>query len=290
MNYLIYLAYGSAEIRSEAFYSLLSYDKITISRSATILIYTDNVPAFQQLFGQRPDVIYPVVAPAQWQAWRGSVNKVYLLKIGVLAHAARHYPGNLLFLDTDTIWLQDPAPVFEHLALGQRYMHLDEGALRQGNELSRKVYRHLKHHSWQVGEHSITLQPDTRLFNSGVIGFRSVDAYTLTDVLTLAEQLYATYNKHMMEQLAFSLRFALDGPIQEAAPYLLHYWNLKDARPALARVFTHVTQTSPAELYARASQLDLPQLHYAELAYRNLSGWRRTLLKLIGRKWRMPEL
>ena len=289
--YLIYLAYGASELCAEAVYSLLSYYQVAPAAQAVrVLIYTDSPAYFTQLFGARPDITYPAVTPAQWQAWRGTSNKVYLLKIGVLAHAAQHYPGNLLFVDTDTIWQADPAPLFVQIAQGQRIMHVSEGRLATGSILSRKVYQHLKKHVFTVGGHQLRLTPDTLLYNSGVLGFASPVAAQLPEVMALADQLYAAYNKHMMEQLAFSLRFAVDGPIGEAAPYVLHYWNLKAARPLLAQVFVKYSGQPLAELYERATSLQISALHEAEMAYRQLPGWRRTLLKLLGRQWRMPSI
>ena len=290
MNYLIYLAHGPAELRSEALYSILTYFEVAPASPTTILIYTDAPDAFQAVLGERADVLYPTVTDAEWQAWRGESNMVYLLKIGVLEHAATHYPGNLLFVDTDTIWQRDPTSIFAQIEQGARFMHLNEGALRTGNTLSRKVYRRLRGRTFQVGGAQVGITPDTPLYNSGIIGFQSKDAALLRDVMQLADQLYAAYHKHMMEQLATGLRLGLDSSLREAAPYVLHYWNLKAARPVLARVFARCQGQPTAELLARAHQLNLPALHEAELAYRNLPGWRRTLLKLVGKRWQMPEI
>jgi hypothetical protein len=290
MNYLIYLAQGPAALRCEALYSLLSYFRAAPVPPAQVLIYTDAPEAFRQVLGPRADVHYPAVSAKEWQAWRGAANMVYLLKIGVLEHAAAHYPGNLLFVDTDTIWQQDPTPLFEQLSRGTRFMHDNEGALATGNTLSRKVYRHLRGRTFQTGAHQVQVQPDTLLFNSGAIGFRSHEAPLLRDVMHLAEQLYAAYHKHMMEQLAFSLRLAVDGPVEEIKPYLLHYWNLKGVRPTLEKLFERYQSQGSAELLTRLDALDLPGLHRAELAYRNLAGWQRTWRKLTGRRWRLPAL
>ncbi|GGG29557.1 hypothetical protein [Hymenobacter glacieicola] len=290
MNSLIYLAFGSVDIRSEALYSILSYyqQEPTPQPDTQILVYTDEAVAFQQVLGSRPDVHYPVVAPEQWQAWRGAANKVYLLKIGILEHAAAHYPGNLLFLDTDTIWRQSPATLFGAIQAGQFFMHQNEGCLISGNTLSRKVYRHLRGHEWKVGGKVFQVTSETELFNSGVIALRSDKAYLLREVMSLAEQLYVTYNKHMMEQLAFSLRFAAEGTITDVPAYLWHYWNLKEARPAITRVFSTYGSHGSAELLRRLHQLNLPTLHEQELAYRNLPSWQRTLRKLTGRRWQLP--
>ncbi|MBO0360254.1 hypothetical protein J0X19_20005 [Hymenobacter sp. BT186] len=288
MNSLIYLAYGLPDLINEGIYSILSYQRLVQHAPVQILIYTDQPAEFQHVLGEQPHIHYPVVSPEQWQAWRGS--RVYLLKIEVLKHAAKHYPGNLLFVDTDTIWQQDPAPVFQAISRGQRYMHVCEGVLAQGNYLSQKIYRHLHGKHWQVNGRTLTIDPDTKLYNSGVLGFPSQDAHALDSIKELGEQLYATYNKHIMEQLAFSMWFQTQAPIAEAAPYVLHYWNLKEIRPVLTQVVQRYASQGLDVLYKQLTQLNIAQLHQQELAYRNLPSWRRTLLKLQGRRWRLPAI
>lgn len=286
-SYLLYLAYGSEELHAEALYSLLSYYQVA-AKPVQILIYTDSPASFEQVLGTRPEILYPAVTPEEWQSWRGSSNKVYLLKQGVLGHAAQHYPGNLLFVDTDTIWQADPTPLFEKIAAGQYVMHVSEGRLAVGNVLSRKVYKHLKGLIFTVGTQQYSVTENTVLYNSGVIGLPSAVAARLSEVVALADQLYATYNKHMMEQLAFSLWFEADSLIVEAAPYVLHYWNLKAARPLLMQVFKTYASQSLDEFYRQTTNLNLGALHAAEMKYRELPSWRRTLLKLLGRQWQMP--
>jgi hypothetical protein len=288
MNSLIYLAYGLPDLINEGIYSILSYQRLVQHPTAQILVYTDQPTEFQQVLGEQPNIHYPVVSPEQWQAWRGS--RVYLLKIEVLKHAAEHYPGNLLFVDTDTIWQQGPAPIFQAIGRGQRYMHVCEGVLAKGNYLSQKIYRHLHGKHWQINSRTLTIDPSTQLYNSGVLGFPSQDAHALDSIKELGEQLYATYNKHIMEQLAFSLWFQTQAPIAEAAPYVLHYWNLKEIRPVLTQVVQRYASQGLVELYKRLSQLNIAQLHQQELTYRNLPSWRRTLLKLQGRRWRLPAI
>ena len=288
-RYLIYLAYGSEELCAEAVYSLLSYDQVA-TNTAEVLIYTNLPQYFEQLLGSRPDVRYPTVSADEWQAWRGESNQVYMVKISVLQHAQRHYPGSLLFVDTDTIWLADPAPLFAEVARGRHVMHLSEGRLATGNLLNRKVYQHLQPYTFPVGSQQLRLTPQTVLYNSGVIGYARSEAVQLPDIYALADRFFLLYNKHIMEQLALSVCLALDGPILEAAPYVLHYWNLKAIRPVLVRLLAKYQGRPPAELFQRLSALGIPALHAAELRYRLLPGWRRSLLKLLGRQWRLGEV
>ncbi|UYZ57554.1 hypothetical protein [Hymenobacter latericus] len=288
MNYLIYLAQGPAALRCEALYSVLSYFRVAPQPPAQVLIYTDDAAAFRQVLGPRPDVHYPAVSAEEWQAWRGKADMVYMVKIGVLEHAAVHYPGNLLLIDTDTIWQQDPTPLFSQIGQGQRFLHATEGRLGYGDALNRKVYRNLTGHPYRFGNTPVQITPETVMLNSGAVGLSSHDLPLLHDVRELAEQFYAVYRKHLMEQLAFSVRLPLAGPVQEAAPYVLHYWNLKGVRPTLVALFEKYAGASHEELLRRLDALNLPEVHRSELAYRNLAGWQRTLRKLMGKRWRMP--
>jgi len=290
MNYLIYVAQGSAVYRGEALYNLLSYFEVTPALLANVLIYTDDPDAFRRVLGNRPDVQYPAVSAADWKAWRGAFDMPYMLKINVLEHAATHYPGNLLFLDTDTIWHRDPTPIFEQIEQGVRFMHEDEGTLKDGSPLSRKIYRRLGGREFQAGTTQVRIGPDSKMYNSGAVGLRSQDAHVLRDVVQLADTLYATYCKPVMEQLACCTRFALDGPVQEVAPYAIHYWNVKAARPLLIKLFDEYQGGSHADLLACAHRIDLPALQKTEMAYRILPNWRRTLLKLVGRQYKEPRI
>ncbi|MEJ7660736.1 MAG: hypothetical protein WKG07_14530 [Hymenobacter sp.] len=66
------------------------------------------------------------------------------------------------------------------------------------------------------------------------------------------------YNKHIMEQLALSVCLALDGPILEAALYVLHYWNLKAIRPTLVRLLEKYQGHPPAEAVPAARSPEHP--------------------------------
>ncbi|MEJ7660735.1 MAG: hypothetical protein WKG07_14525 [Hymenobacter sp.] len=103
-----------------------------------------------------------------------------MVKISVLQHAQRHYPGGLLFVDTDTIWLADPAPLFAEVAQGRHVMHLSEGRLASGNLLNRKVYQHLQPYTFPVGNQWSRLTPQTVLYNSGRHRLRPLRGHAAT--------------------------------------------------------------------------------------------------------------
>jgi len=286
-NFLIYQAYGSPDVLNEALLSILSY--LRQPTGATVLVYTDNAAHFRAVLGEVAAVQYVPIEAAQWRAWRGEIDFVHRVKIKVLQHAAAHYAGNLVYADTDTIWLQAPAEIFAALGRGERFMHVAEGRLGDGNPLNRKINRALRPVPGQAPLAGGTvIGPATRMYNAGVLGLRSTDAPLLATVLALTEQLYRRYPKHVMEQLAFSVVWAQAGPVREAAPWVHHYWNLKEIRPVLAALFALPPARSLPEWQARAARLDVPALAESKARFRALPGWRRALRRWLGRGWQLP--
>ena len=285
-DYLIYQAYGSLAILDEALFSILSY--LRQPAAATVLVYTDNAAYFQRILSDVPAVEYVPIEAAQWQAWRGEIDFVHRVKIEVLRHAAAHYPGQLLYVDTDTIFQQSPGAIFTAIAQGEHFMHLAEGRLSDGNPLNRKLNRALRPLAgqWPPG---LAIGPATRMYNAGVLGLRSTDAALLGEVLALTEQLYRHYPKHVMQQLAFSVVLARQGTVHEATPWVYHYWNLKEIRPVLHTLFAAPAR-SLAQWQARASQLDIPALAEGKASFRRLPGWRRAVQRWLGRDWQLPAL
>jgi hypothetical protein len=281
-HYLIYQAYGSPDILNEALLSILSY--LRQPAGATVLVYTDNPAHFQAVLGDARGVTYVFIEPTQWQAWRGEIDFVHRVKIKVLQHAAMHYSGQLLYVDTDTIFTQSVVPVFAALAQGERFMHLSEGRLGDGNPLNRKINKALQ----RASNGPSLIGPQTRMYNAGVLGLRSLDAPLLAEVLALTEQLYRLYPKHVMEQLAFSVVWARSGLVREAAPWVYHYWNLKEIRPVLASLFTLRPGSTLANWQARATRLDVPALAEGKAQFRALPGWRRAVKRWLGQAWQLP--
>lgn len=289
LNYLIYQAYGAGDILNEALFSVLSFLRQEERAATQVIIYTDNSAHFQAVLRDVPGLHYEAVAPAQWREWRGDIDFVHRVKIKVLQHAAANYSGNFLYLDTDTVFQASPTPIFAALATGERFMHVSEGSLGGGNELSRKINRALQQPGAQAALPGGPIAPATTMYNAGALGLRSTDAPLLAEVLRLTEALYRLYPKHVMEQLAFSAVWQRAGGVREAAPWVYHYWDLKEIRPVLGELFAPAHR-SLAEWQARAAPLDIAAHGAGKAAFRRHPGWRRALLRGLGRAWQLPPV
>ena len=168
-------------------------------------------------------------------------------------------------------------------------MHISEGRLGDGDPLNRKINRALQQAGGgpALAGGSIGLQ--TQMYNADVLGFRSLDAPLLAEVLALTEQLYRLYPKHVMEQLAFSVVWAQAGPVREAAPWVHHYWDLKEIRPVLAELFALAPAHQLVDLQVRATSINLPALAEGKAQFRALPGWRRAAQRWLGSAWQLPN-
>jgi hypothetical protein len=285
-NYLVYIAFGSDDFRNEALCSVLSYLLVRKpDEDTTVLIYTDNANHFQQLAEATAPIIYEEVEPTQWQQWRGEIDFVHRIKVEVLLHAVQKYGGNTLFLDSDTFFLQSPTPIFDALAAGQHFMHKYESTLSTSSGLHRTLYDILRQQpptDWT--SHLAT----TKMYNAGAIGLGATDIPLLERVLALTDSLYRIHSSHVMEQLSFSMCLAQTGLVQEVAPYVLHYWHMKDTRPVLAAFFAqHAGQPTPNILTALA-QLPVVEAASQKDRWEEKKRWQRALLRAIGLGWKWP--
>ncbi len=292
-DYLLYQAYGNQDVVNEALLSILSHLRQPGS-PATVLIYTDSEAYFRSVLGPEPAVAYVPIAAAQWRAWRGAIDFVHRVKIEVLRHAAARFTGRLLYVDTDTIITRPLAEVFAALGRGERFMHVAEGRLGDDNPLNRKLNRALSTPAGQGALVGRRVGPATRLYNAGALGLRlPADAPLLDEVLALTDRLYAFYPKHVMEQLAFGIVWAAAGPVREAAPWICHYWDLKELRPVLAELFAPGATPEPLSRsldgwQARAARLDVPALVASKARYQALPAWRRAWQRWRGQAWQLP--
>ncbi|MGI4832898.1 MAG: hypothetical protein ACRYFK_05490 [Janthinobacterium lividum] len=288
---LVYQAYGQPGIRHEAAFSILSAYAAgggTLGKAVQVVVYTDAPAELEALLGPQPAIRYQPIAADQWQQWRGNIDFVHRVKIEVLRHAAAHYAGPLLYLDTDTLFERPPAEVLGWLAAGPRLMHAAEGTLGQGGYLNRKIGRYLRRHGFVSQCGGPVLNLATPMYNAGVLGLHPADAPLLDQVLCLTDELHRFYPKHVMEQLAFSAVLSAAGPVRAATPGVFHYWNLKEARPLLAAFFARYAGQPLPALLPHLGEVPLRPLSESKLHFERRPGWQRTLLRWLGRAWRVP--
>ena len=261
-NILLYQAHGHTDFIHEAIYSILSLYQVEKNAGMLfqIVIYTDNAPYFQSFLPQ--EVRYQTLAPETVQEWKSNPPFVHRVKIKMIEDCMLHFEGNILYMDTDTVFRESPLPLFEKIADGKYIMHEKEGKLsNKSNPLFSKLARFFRKTPHFLNN-SVTITPDFEMFNAGVLGFSSKELQKdISRILALSDTLYAQYPKHVMEQIAFTHYFSLQSLPETAQKEIYHYWFYKEFRKVLNGFFQKNKQKTQAELLAKLPEIN-PEKNY----------------------------
>lgn len=287
-NYIVFQCYGNEGVFHECAFALLSLTTIYGSKgpaNTEIWIYTDNPSWFTSFKNCNLPLNFCEMQPAQVQAWRGSIDFVHRVKIEVLKDFTKDRNGNILYVDTDVVFTHPINNMLRSISEGNVYMHVNEGIVSsRSNPIFTKLDAHLRDNTpMQVNGKPLW---DLAMWNAGVLGFHTQHRHLLEDVLTFTDTEYPNFPKHVVEQFAFSVFFRQVGQIKSAAPYILHYWNLKEARIALASFFNHFRNSSWGEL---ASYSTLLQMHVLMQEKVNFLSNRDIADKLLKKQWAPAE-
>ncbi|NCX96663.1 MAG: hypothetical protein EBX41_09730 [Chitinophagia bacterium] len=217
-------------------------------------------------------------------AWKGKINFVHRVKIEVLRHFTATHSGNILYADTDVVFTQPLHSIWQQIAKGAKYMHVYEGDIRQRNNPIMK-----KLDSFLAGFSSPalpSLPTNTAMWNAGLLGFNSDNKQLLDKVLHYTDTVFPHFSKHIVEQFAFSCYFSEEGTLLPAAPYCIHYWNMKEVRKVLEE-FVKYSQNLPYQEKLQCfNTIQLPILMQLKgNYYQNLS----IIDKLIKKRWQPPS-
>jgi hypothetical protein len=222
---LLLLAHGRADVITQARFCLLTFQHFALRAPGRyrVVVYTDQPAAFADL-GE--NVRTEPLTPETLRGWRGPQDYVHRVKPEMLLHFAGAYDGRLLFVDSDTYFIRDPAELFDRVRPGVAALHLDEGRLserRNGN--ARRLHDFVRRTELRLPDGTVGRLPeDTAMWNSGVVGIAPEDRDLLAPSLALVDELYGRYEKHNMEQLALSYVLARRLRLVPADDVVCHYW------------------------------------------------------------------
>jgi hypothetical protein len=228
---VIYQAYGQTAILEQTLFSIVSLFKrhLGLSHVDKIVIYTDNPEYFKAYLGEPPVMHYEDMSASRLKEWRGEINFIHRVKVEMLKNAANLFPmNNLFYMDGDTYFEQDPSHLMAQIGPYHSIMHEAENVIDMGKDpLSKKIARFLRRQQFEIHGKKIKIPTATMMWNAGVLGFCPQFFPELEAVLSFTDQSYSKYQKHIMEQLAFSYFLASKTRIHSAQEYVHHYWRQK---------------------------------------------------------------
>ncbi|MBC7389413.1 MAG: hypothetical protein H7329_09405 [Opitutaceae bacterium] len=278
-NFLVYQAYGITDVLNEAMVSIASLYKVTKAKDLpTIFIYTDSPDYFRRFLNT--DINYIVTEKLVWEKWQGKQGFVHRAKIEMLLDFSANHNGNILYCDTDTYFLQSPIELFTLIENDKFVMHTNEGMLNSSvNKVFQKLEVFLKSYSFR----GLTIPSSTNMWNAGVLGFKSDDISILNNVLSLADDLYLNYQKHVMEQMAFSYYFS-ERERLSCESTIFHYWDFKEYRETLKQFFEERKNVKFERWQVDIDKILPMELIKEKQAFLKKPYWKRKILKLIGKK------
>jgi hypothetical protein len=259
-NYIVFLCYGNVRVFHECTYALLSLSRLYSAEELSnieIWIYTDNPVWFRSLRGCSLPLRYRETDAGTIKGWRGKIDFVHRVKIEVLKDFVKDKSGNILYVDTDVVFTHTTDKILANINEGALYMHTMEGKVSDGgNPIFRKLNKYLG------PARSINNKPlnEMMMWNAGVLGFNTKHYHLLDEVLKFTDEEYSKFPKHIVEQFAFSVYFQVAGDIKAAAPYIFHYWKLKEASYVLESFFDYFKDTSWGELTRYSSLIQMHSL------------------------------
>jgi hypothetical protein len=261
-NYIIFQCYGYDRVFHECAFALLSLSRLYpegLPADTEVWIYTDK-PGWFRNFSDCPlPLNYREVDMDTIKKWRGKIDFVHRVKIEILKDFTKDRTGNVLYADTDVVFTRAIDKLFAGIAKGNRYMHIMEGNINEG---SNRIFRKLNSHLAAKTNLKINGRPmaELAMWNAGVLGFNTQYNYLLDRVLDFTDSEYPQFPKHVVEQFAFSAFFSEPGDIMAAIPYILHYWNLKEAGTVLSSFFKYFEGRAWNELTHLSKLVQIPVL------------------------------
>lgn len=284
-QYIVYQAYGKRDILNEVLVSISSLYKVTsFSTRPQIVIFTDSTSYLASFL---PTEIQLIDTPiSKWKEWKGIQNFVHRAKIEMLRHFSDSFSGDVLYCDTDTYFVANPKKLFDKISRGELIMHLDEGSMKNsGNLVFRKLEKFLRKYQYQ--EKSIPAE--THMWNAGVLGFNTKDKSILDQVLALSDDLYAAFQKHVMEQLAFSVCFQQKTRC-ECQDVIFHYWDFKEYRELLHQFFQK-NEGQKFESWTKEIEMYNPiKMYDSKLEFLKKPYLLRKILKFVGKGYQIERI
>ncbi len=290
-NYILYQAYGNKDVLNEAIYSILSFHNQKTRPEVTFVVYTDD-PAYYE--GKIPEgVIFESLTQEKLTRWKGPTNFHHRVKVEMIIDFFSKYDGNLLYVDTDTCFKADPAPLFDGIDKGKVFMHVCEGRIDKvtDNLVFKKLVRFLKGHAFKLKDGSdLVIPADIYMWNAGVLGFNKSVLPKVKEVLELTDVVHQQYEKYVMEQFVFSYVLQNNYTLHEAEPYIYHYWNFKEFRTVIKELLDQF-KGAPVKLLAEScARISVESMAEPKQQFESLPKWQKKMKKIFKlRTWEMPR-
>lgn len=229
METLVTQSFGKEYEYRRAIFSIWSY--WAHAGVGKVILFTDNPDFFTPYFKDQP-VEYILLTPDKIRAMRGSIDFLHRMKIALIEEAFRTTNTNLLYVDSDTFFIDDPGKYLQEVAEKKSFMHLNEYRFDSLREMKLPAAKPFHAFLDLISSKSFTgakgsalpVSPKQHSWNAGAMILHKSHAALLPDVYALTDQFYPTTLNHASEQYAFSIVLQTATQLQACEQAIYHYW------------------------------------------------------------------
>jgi len=230
---VIIQSYGSEAEYKRAIFSIWSfyaYVKLPIEQTQVIL-FTDHPDYFSVYLKELP-VKYILLTPEKLKNMRGKIDFVHRVKIAAIDESFNYCSGNLLYIDSDTFFIDDATPILKRISANHTFMHKNEYQLKELKSLKLPAgetfhiwYDYVMSKSFQLTDGTtIQISPNQSSWNAGVIILHLSHRALLRDVYSLTDDFFPHTQNVGCEQYAFSIVLERNTSVEPCENFVYHYW------------------------------------------------------------------
>jgi hypothetical protein len=238
---LVLHSYGNPEAHYLTVLALLSLQKQDEEafRKQRVAVYTDYPEYFRRFFRDHPNFFLETLTNGRIAEWKGRNQYTQRLKIKLLEDCLRKFTTDVLFTESEVVFTQSPKSLFEHIGPTSVVFHSRESTLAVAEHTqNRRAIRELQKVEFTLRGEAMHLPADTAIWNTAVVGLSVDHQQSLTDILSVTDQLYSVVQHPLVEQLAFGFVLSRLGTLTPANEVVQHYGKHRAAvLPRISAVF-----------------------------------------------------
>jgi hypothetical protein len=229
---LVLQSFGRESEYKRALFCLLSHEShANRQKLDCIILFTDNPQYFQQYLLDAP-VKYVLLTSEKIKAMRGSIDFLHRMKIAMIEEAFQLTDADLLYVDSDTFFTDNPERILNQLSPGRAFMHVLEYKFDSLKDMPlpagkpfRAFYNLITSRKFEIpSTGSFEVRPNMASWNAGIMAFHQTHKKFLPDIYALTNKFYPETKNHASEQYAFSIILQNKVELHPCNSVVYHYW------------------------------------------------------------------
>lgn len=233
-NEKVSLVFQSFTSKNEYFRAVFSIWSFFVHSSidkenCRVFLFTDNPEFFEDYLKPLP-IVYVFLSGEKQRELRGEIDFFHRIKIGIIREALEATKQKILYCDSDTFFISDPAWIFDQVSKDQVVMHcleynFRERMTRKSPPAMEKFLQFISETTFRFGkDREFCVDINDCSWNAGVMAFDPEHLPLFNQVYNLTDLFYKGSASHASEQFAFSIVMQNNAQLVPCEKSVYHYW------------------------------------------------------------------